>query len=221
VTSDAHHLREQPSSVSALSAARDLQNASAVSALTTTSEEPDAELEGEDVPLKHNHSNDYMDHESQKEHVMSWQDYVSPGAGRDEVSPMFSPPITAGGYSVVSPMLSPPLPSTQTTPSFLYTDPMHAHGHSHTPPAGAKGRARGKGKGKERGLDFSIKVGLTPLIGSKMFSLRSLEQRERERRDYFSDLSIQPLNPEKRTNTAGSGLSSGVPKRKPTRKATY
>jgi hypothetical protein len=59
------------------------------------------------------------------------------------------------------------------------------------------------------------------LIGGKKFSLRSLEQRERERRDYFSDLSIQPLNPEKRTNTAGSGLNGGLPKRKATRKGTY
>lgn len=183
VTSDAHHLREQPSAVSALSAMRDLQNASAVSDLTTTSEAPEAELEGSAGPLKPNHSSSWTP--SHNNHVMSWQNYSSPASPSqehivDEVSPMFSPPVTAGGNGVVSPMLSPPMPGQ----------------------AGYKG-FNWKGKGYEpieTGVAerLNIKVGLTPMIGGKKFSQRSIEQRNREYQESYGDLSIQPLNPGKR-----------------------
>lgn len=49
-----------------------------------------------------------------------------------------------------------------------------------------------EGNGKEA-QDLNIKVGLTPLIGAKSFSVRSLEQRETERREKYGDLKVLPL----------------------------
>jgi hypothetical protein len=121
----------------------------------------------------------------------------------DEVSPMFSPPVTAGGNGIVSPMLSPPMPGQAGYGSFNW-----------------------KGRGYEpieTGVAerLNIKVGLTPMIGGKKFSQRSLEQRNRLYVEEYGDLSVQPLNPGKR----GDEDSSSTPKRnsrwRSGRKSTY
>ncbi|KAG9243526.1 hypothetical protein BJ878DRAFT_114307 [Calycina marina] len=157
VTSDAHHLRNQSSAISALSAVRDLHNSSAVSALSVVPSQT----------LKHNHSRDLSAH-SEHAHVMSWQDYQGEGEGEpenSEISPMFSPQSTGphmhNNNAVVSPMTI----------------------GERTPGQGSSG--------------FSTLVGTrTPsqLRGMKTPSQQSLWAREREREDYFGDLSVQPLS---------------------------
>lgn len=120
---------------------------------------------------------------------------------------MFSPPATAGGNSVVSPMFSPPLPGQAGYAGFTY----------------------GNGQGYERvetgvAERLNIKVGLTPMIGGKKFSQRSLEQRNRERESYFADLSVQPLNPGRRAEDAdadGNGNAKLGRKWRSGRKNTY
>jgi hypothetical protein len=208
VTSDAHHLREQPSYVSALSVARDLQNASAVSALTTSSSVPPIpEAEIETMPrLKHNHSMEWEHPKSaqKQHHVMSWQNYSAAGSpiaeaddrepqtsistATTEVSPMFSPPThSEKNYTVVSPMLSPPAPGQAGYKGW------HHYSYDGEPATPQIGMA-------ER---LSIKVGLTPMIGNKLFSQKSLQKREQERKELmgqYGDLSVQPLNPERRRN---------------------
>jgi len=161
VTSDAHHLREQPSAVSALSAIRDLQNASQVSAMSVLS--PGVITPG--GGLKHNHSREFRDDEAQ--HVMSWQNYNEQansgmderlmGDGESEISPMFSPPMD--GNNIVSPMTM----------------------GMKTPGIGGYG---GYGNGVVSPMTMSAK---TP-------SQASLDEREREREEYFGDLSVRPLN---------------------------
>lgn len=168
VTSDAHHLRNQSSAVSALSAMRDVQNASEVSALSVVPS----------TNLKHNHSRDLSAH-SEHAHVMSWQDYddeINDIGDASEISPMFSPASATA--------------SAMDRRQNSIVSPMTAIGR--TPHAG--------------GSTFSGLIGArTPsqLRGAKTPSQQSLWERERERQEYFGDLSVQPLSMGKRW---GEGL---------------
>jgi hypothetical protein len=183
VTSDAHHLREQPSAISELSTIRDTQNSSAVSAMSSLS--PEATTPG--GALKHNHSREFHEDES---HVMSWQNYSERanigargvgqklmGGDHDEVSPMFSPPIDGHGNGLVS-----PLTMGQKTPAI----------------------------GGYGGYNNNSVV--SPMtVSAKTPSQQSLDEREREREEYFGDLSVRPLNRKGlmgRLNTRRSGGSS-------------
>ncbi|KAH8592057.1 hypothetical protein B0O99DRAFT_261524 [Bisporella sp. PMI_857] len=170
VTSDAHHLRNQSSGVSALSAIRDLQNASAVSAMSVVPS-------GSNVAPKIGEVSAH----SETAHVLSWQDYangahpMSPGQN-SEISPMFSPQGAHMG-SVVSPMTV----------------------SSHTPNVDS---------GRETKVT-GLYGGRTPsqLRGAKTPSQQSLWEREREREEYYGDLSVPPLS---LTSRWGEGIRKGM-----------
>lgn len=139
---------------------------------------------------------------------MSWQNYSAAGSPIDmrddpdrdrepqtsistattEVSPMFSPPTNSEkNYGVVSPMLSPPAPGQAGYKGWQHYS---YDGEAVTPQVGIAER-------------LSIKVGLTPMIGGRIFSQKSLQKREQERRELmgqYGDLSVQPLNPDRRKN---------------------
>jgi len=132
ITSDAHHLREQPSNVSALSAVRDLHNSSAVSALSALQPHNILTPMSEETPLKHNHSREFPSSSTssnKNEHVMSWQNYNSPTTpivGHVEQHPYPTPEshYTAGTQSQYT---TPQSQFNPTTPERKYSLPPSAN----------------------------------------------------------------------------------------------
>lgn len=133
--------------------------------------------------LKHNHSREF---EHADAHVTSWQQYDGNGEGEEDgvVHEMgdgemgMNQRLMGGGWSEpeVSPMFSPPIDGLGNAVVSPMTMGMK------TPGIGGYGGGGGYGV-------------VSPMASyAKTPSQQSLDEREREREEYFGDLSVQPLN---------------------------